>query len=81
MSANLIDSTEELSAYLSKQSGNHEPSVCAIDTEADSLHRYRESLCLIQFASELECVLIDPLAIEDLSPLGSYLARSARKGL
>lgn len=45
-----------------------------IDTEADSLHRYRESLCLIQFARGTECVLIDPLAIGDLSPLVSYLA-------
>lgn len=45
-----------------------------IDTEADSLHRYRESLCLIQFSRGTECVLIDPLAIGDLSPLVSYLA-------
>jgi ribonuclease D len=46
----------------------------AIDTEADSLHRYRESLCLIQFARGDDCVLIDPLAISDLSPLVSFLA-------
>lgn len=50
--------------------------MCAIDTEADSLHRYRESLCLIQFATDAECVLMDPLAIEDLTPLGDYLAKS-----
>lgn len=48
-------------------------SVCAIDTEADSLHRYRESLCLVQFACEEENVLIDPLEIEDLAPLGEFL--------
>lgn len=76
MSANLIDTTEALSAHLNRQSGNQETPVCAIDTEADSLHRYRESLCLIQFACGTECVLIDPLAIEDLSPLGEYLGRS-----
>src|SRR5690606_33085546 len=35
-----------------------------------------ESLCLIQFAVRGECVLIDPLAIEDLSVLGSYLAEA-----
>lgn len=46
----------------------------AIDTEADSLHRYRESLCLVQFARGGDCVLIDPLAIGDLSPLVDYLA-------
>jgi ribonuclease D len=73
----MIGTTDELVAFLS---GNAEAEnghrVCAIDTEADSLHRYRESLCLIQFAVGNECSLIDPLSIEDLSPLGDYLARS-----
>jgi len=73
MSASLIDSTKELSAYLAGHAGDLKQPVCAIDTEADSLHRYRESLCLIQFADEVDCVLIDPLAIEDLGPLGDYL--------
>jgi len=50
--------------------------VCAVDTEADSLHRYRESLCLIQFAAGDHCVLVDPLAIKDLSLLSSLLNRS-----
>lgn len=49
-------------------------SVCAVDTEADSLHRYRESLCLIQFAWKDDARLIDPLAIDDLRPLADYLA-------
>lgn len=47
--------------------------VCAIDTEADSLHRYKESLCLIQLSAGGENVLIDPLAIADLSRFGDYL--------
>lgn len=37
------------------------------------MHRYRESLCLVQFACEEENVLIDPLEIEDLAPLGEFL--------
>lgn len=49
---------------------------CAIDTEADSLHRYRESLCLVQFACGGIHELIDPLAIGDMSPLVAYLADS-----
>lgn len=55
-----------------------EVDVCAIDTEADSLHRYRESLCLIQFAWSDQSVLIDPLAleVEDLDPLRVYLGKS-----
>ena len=51
--------------------------VCAIDTEADSLHRYKESLCLIQFAVGENSVLIDPLALEHMSPLGEFLKTAA----
>lgn len=47
--------------------------VCAIDTEADSLHRYKESLCLIQLSAGGENVLIDPLAINDMNPFAEYL--------
>jgi len=73
----LIDTTESLARHLSAAVDHPEIGpLCAVDTEADSLHRYRESLCLIQFAVGDESVLIDPLAVEDLSPLGSYLARS-----
>lgn len=46
---------------------------CAIDTEADSLHRYKESLCLIQLSAGGENVLIDPLAIDDMQPFAEYL--------
>lgn len=52
------------------------PVVCAVDTEADSLHRYKESLCLIQFAVDERCVLIDPLALSDLSSLSQLLDSS-----
>lgn len=50
--------------------------VCAIDTEADSLHSYREKLCLIQFSCDEEIKLIDPLMVEDLSPLMEFLDRA-----
>jgi ribonuclease D len=72
----MIDTTEQLIDHLSKSRPQTGSPICAIDTEADSLHRYRESLCLIQFAVRGECTLIDPLAIKDLSPLGSYLAEA-----
>lgn len=48
--------------------------VCAVDTEADSLHRYRESLCLIQFAVDERSVLIDPLALPDMTVLAKLLS-------
>ena len=50
-----------------------ETRVCAVDTEADSLHRYSESLCLVQFSDGIDHVLIDPLAIDDLTDLKTYL--------
>lgn len=70
----MIDTTEKLAEFLGSICPEHGPPICAIDTEADSLHRYRESLCLVQFATRDECLLIDPIAIEDLSALGEYLA-------
>lgn len=76
MCQNMIDTTERLVLHLEKSRQGEPIPVCAIDTEADSLHRYRESLCLIQFAVRNESVLIDPLAIEDLTPLGSYLSEA-----
>jgi ribonuclease D len=72
----MIETTERLILHLEKSRQGAEPPICAIDTEADSLHRYRESLCLVQFAVRGDSVLIDPLAIEDLSPLGAYLAEA-----
>lgn len=48
----------------------------AIDTEADSLHSYREKLCLIQMGVGENKALIDPLGIPDLTPLVEYLDRA-----
>ncbi|PYK80952.1 MAG: hypothetical protein DME38_01540 [Verrucomicrobia bacterium] len=39
----------------------------AIDTEADSLHCYREKLCLLQVSLPEGDFLVDPLAGNDLS--------------
>ncbi|MBC7980787.1 MAG: HRDC domain-containing protein [Armatimonadetes bacterium] len=69
----MISSSSQLQTFLSGCDNKDGIKVCAIDTEADSLHRYRESLCLIQFTAGHDCVLIDPLAIDSLKPLGTYL--------
>ncbi|MEY3895048.1 MAG: hypothetical protein RLZZ214_567, partial [Verrucomicrobiota bacterium] len=76
MSSDMIDTADRLASHLKASRNGSTRPVCAIDTEADSLHRYRESLCLVQFADRDKCVLIDPLAIEDLSSLGEYLAEA-----
>ncbi len=47
----------------------------AIDTEADSLHCYREKLCLLQVSLPSRDYIVDPLADVDLAPLGTALER------
>jgi len=46
----------------------------AVDLEADSMHSYREKVCLLQFSIPGRTVLVDPLAVPDLSPLQPVLA-------
>lgn len=46
----------------------------AVDTEADSLHCYREKLCLLQISTPGCDVIVDPLADVDLAPLRDALA-------
>ena len=62
-------------AQLSQLAGRlaqHE--LLGVDTESNSLHAYRERLCLIQFSSPEEDAVVDPLAVEDLSALASLFA-------
>jgi ribonuclease D len=46
----------------------------AVDLEMDSLHHYREKVCLVQVSTRLQSWLIDPLALTDLAPLAAPLA-------
>lgn len=47
-----------------------------LDLEADSLHRYREKLCLIQYADADGVEVIDPLVIEDMRPFSLWLQQA-----
>ena len=47
----------------------------AVDTEADSLHHYKEKLCLVQISVPDEDFVIDPLAGLELGFLGEILSR------
>jgi ribonuclease D len=41
----------------------------AVDTESNSLHAFREQVCLIQFSTPDVDYLLDPLVLRDISPL------------
>ncbi len=68
-----IDSQDDLDA-LSKRVVDA-PRI-ALDTEANSLHNYRERVCLIQLSAADEHYIIDPLAEIDLSSLLRHLTRA-----
>ena len=46
----------------------------AVDTESNSLHAFREQVCLLQFTSTKADYLVDPLALHDLSVLAPIFA-------
>jgi ribonuclease D len=48
--------------------------IVAVDTESNSLHAYRERVCLIQFSIPDADYIVDPIAIRDLSPLAPVFA-------
>jgi len=46
----------------------------AVDTESNSLHAYRERVCLIQFSTPKKDYVVDPLVLQDLSSLAPLFA-------
>jgi ribonuclease D len=44
-------------------------SLIAVDTESNSLHAYREQVCLMQFTTPKKDYVVDPLALTDISSL------------
>jgi len=48
-----------------------EQDILAVDTESNSLYAYQEQVCLIQFSTREKDILIDSLALTDLSPLAA----------
>jgi ribonuclease D len=72
LSTNLIASAAKLADLLPLIESNAR---VAVDTEADSLHCYREKLCLLQVSLPRGDFLVDPLAGNDLAALADTLAR------
>ena len=67
----IITTASALSVFAKKLA---EHSVIAVDLEADSMHSYREKVCLLQFSTEADTALVDPLAVTSLEPLRAVMA-------
>ncbi len=59
---------KQLAGRLAKQK------MLGVDTESNSLHAFKERLCLLQFSTDKEDAVVDPLAVEDLKPLANIFA-------
>jgi ribonuclease D len=67
----LIQSSNQLDRLVDEL--NRQPRI-AVDTESNSLHAYRERVCLIQFSTTETDYLVDPLALDDLDILAPIFA-------
>ncbi len=70
----ILTTTEQLAAFLGTLAGE---SALAVDLEADSMHHYRDQVCLLQISGRESTALVDPLAMGDLSPLAPVLGDPA----
>jgi ribonuclease D len=53
--------------------------IVAVDTESNSLHAYRERVCLIQFSTPDADYIVDPIRLRDLSGLAPFFANPAQQ--
>lgn len=71
----LIETNQALAGLCRSLQGEGE---LALDLEADSLHHYKEKVCLLQLSTRCDTWLIDPLLVDELDPLGELLAEPGR---
>ena len=67
----IIETETELTALAAELAS--EP-VLAVDLEADSMHHFKEKVCLLQLATSRISVIIDPLVMPELSVLKPVFA-------
>jgi ribonuclease D len=74
----VLDREPSVAAFLARLRSE---AVLAVDLEADSLHSYREQVCLVQVSTPSQTAILDPLAVPGaLAGLGPALAdRAVRK--
>ncbi|MEX2569711.1 MAG: ribonuclease D [Gemmatimonadota bacterium] len=63
-----VDEPDALSAAVERLRG---APLLGVDTEAAGYHRYHDRISLVQISSREENILIDPIALDDLSALGT----------
>src|SRR4051812_2721504 len=51
----------------------------AVDTESNSLHAYRERVCLVQISTDDADYIVDAVRLRDLGPLGPFFADRDRQ--
>jgi ribonuclease D len=51
----------------------------SVDTESNSLHAYREQVCLIQFSTPTTDYILDPFVFNDLSELGPLFSNPGQE--
>lgn len=56
----------------------HNATEIALDVEADSMHHYREKVCLVQVSTVDRTWIVDPLDLTDISDLSALLADPAK---
>ena len=49
----------------------------AVDLEGDSLHHFREKLCLLQVSDSTEDYIVDVLSITDFGPMKALMENSS----
>lgn len=76
--ARIIRRTSELRKLVNKLK---DQPLLAVDTESNSLYAYYEQVCLVQLSyragDQIVDVIVDPLEVDDMSPLGDLLADPA----
>ena len=67
----VIETAADLERLVERMRG---ATLIAVDTEAASFHRYQDRVYLLQLSTRDETIVIDPLAVGTLAPLGPLLA-------
>ena len=68
----MIDSTPKLEKFAGRL---EKQKIIGVDLEADSMYHFKEKVCLIQIATKRKNLVLDPLEIQDMSPLQPIFLR------